>query len=109
VEKAKEVHDELEVDISAYNEHRLNMCNQRNVNGFNQLFEGGKADIHLVVAHNIHEDFGRVQEGGTSLIAFGNTTEYLVHNQLGKDETGLGRWSVMTFKGENCLTHVLCG
>ncbi len=28
VEKAKELHDDLEVDIVAYNEHRLNMQDQ---------------------------------------------------------------------------------
>ncbi len=32
VEKAKEIHDEREVDIVAYNEHRLNMKDQRNIN-----------------------------------------------------------------------------
>ncbi len=39
VEKAKEIDDELEVDIVAYNEHWLNMRDRRNVNGFNQLFK----------------------------------------------------------------------
>jgi hypothetical protein len=53
VEKAKEIHDELEVDIVAYNEHRLNMKDQRNFNRFNQLFKGGEAAIQSVVAHNV--------------------------------------------------------
>jgi exonuclease III len=109
VEKAKEIQDELEVDIVAYKEHRLNMQDRRNVNGFNQLFKGGEAAVQSVVAHNVHENFGRVQEGGTSVMAFGPILEYLVHDQPGKDETGLGRWSVMTFKGENSLTRVVCG
>ncbi len=102
MEKAKKVHDKLEIDIAAYNKHRLNMQDRWNVNGFNQLFKGGKADIQSVVAHNVQEDLGCVQEGGTSLMAFGNITEHLVHNQPGKDKTGLGHWLVMTFKGENC-------
>ena len=42
-------------------------------------------------------------------MVFGSITEYLVHDQPGKDESGLGRWSVMTFKGENGLTRVICG
>jgi hypothetical protein len=108
VEKAKELHDDLEVDIVAYNEHRINMQDQRNVNGFNQLFKGGKADIQSVVAHNIHENLGRVQEGGTSLMAFGSIIEHIVNDQPGKDKTGLGHWSLMTFKGKNCLTPVVC-
>jgi hypothetical protein len=45
VEKAKEVYDKLEVDIAAYNKHRLNMQDRWNVNGFNQLFKVGKVDI----------------------------------------------------------------
>ena len=36
--KAKELHDELEVDVVAYNEHRLNMQHNLNKVGFNQLF-----------------------------------------------------------------------
>ncbi len=45
LEKAKEIHDELEVDIVAYNEHRLNLRHHLNVNGFNQMFKGGEATI----------------------------------------------------------------
>jgi len=100
VEKAKEIHDKLEVDIVAYNEHRLNMHDRRNVNGFNQLFKGSQAALQSVVAHNVHENIGRVQEGGTSLLLFGLLTEQLDNDQPGKDESGLGRWSVMTLRGD---------
>jgi hypothetical protein len=109
VEKAKEIIDNLEVDIVAYNEHRLNMEDRHNVNGFNQLFKGGKAEIQSVVAHNVHENFDKVQEGGTSLMAIGPLTEYIEHDQPGRDETGLGRWSVMTFKEDVGRTWVICG
>jgi hypothetical protein len=51
VEKAKEIHYELEVDIIAYNEHRLNMSHRGNINGFNQLFKGGEAALQLVLCH----------------------------------------------------------
>ncbi len=90
VEKTKEIHDELEVNIAAYCKHRLNMRDRHNINGFNQLFKSGKAVVQSVVAHNIHENIGRVQEGGTSLLLFGALTEQLAHDQLGKDKTGLG-------------------
>ena len=56
VEKAKEIHDELEVDIAAYNEHKMNMKHKMNKVGFNQLFWGGEAEVRSVVAHNVHED-----------------------------------------------------
>ncbi len=90
LEKAKEIQDELEVDIAAYNKHRLNLQDCLNVNGFNQMFKGGEAANQSVTAHNTHENIGRVQECGTSLLALGTVTEYLDHHQLGKDKTGLG-------------------
>jgi hypothetical protein len=42
VERAQRIHDKLEVDMVAYCEHQLNMRHKKNVNGFNQLFKGGK-------------------------------------------------------------------
>jgi hypothetical protein len=90
VEKTKEIHDQLEVDIAAYCKHWLNMRDRHNINGFNQLFKGGKAAVQSVVAHNIHKNIGHVQEGGTSLLLFRALTEQLAHDQLGKDKTGLG-------------------
>ncbi len=65
--------------------------------------------MQSVVAHNIHENIGHVQEGGTSLLLFGALTDQLAHDQLGKDKTGLGRCSVMTLKGERVQTKVVCG
>ncbi len=52
VEKAKGIHNDLEVDIAAYNEHRLNMQHKLNKVGFNQLFWGSEAKVRSVVAHN---------------------------------------------------------
>jgi hypothetical protein len=63
------------------------------------MFNGREVAIQSVMAHNTHENIGCIQEGGTSLLAFGTVTEYLDYQQLGKDKTGLGQWSVMTFKG----------
>ena len=55
--------DELEVDITAFNEHRLNLRHKDNRNGFSQLFRGA--------SNNVHENVEHVQEGGTALLAFG--------------------------------------
>jgi hypothetical protein len=48
--KAQRIHDELEVDIVTYNEHRLNLQHKDNWMGFNQLFRGREAEIKTVVA-----------------------------------------------------------
>ncbi len=37
VEKAKEIHDKLEVNIATNCKHWLNMRDRHNINGFNQL------------------------------------------------------------------------
>ena len=109
VTKARRIHDALEADIVAYNEHRLNLNHCDNRIGFNQLFKGGEAEIKLIVAHNTHEDVGRVQEGGTAMLAFGQLTQH-VDLAPRKDETGLGRWVVMTLRGaEGFVTRVVCG
>ena len=111
VEKAKEMIDELEADVVAFNEHRLNMRHKDNVNGFSQLFRGGEAVIQSVVSHNINENISRVQEGGTCMMAIGPITDYIAHanRQEGKDITGLGRWSVITLQGEGFKTRMVCG
>ncbi len=65
--------------------------------------------VQSVVAHNIHKNIGRVQEGGTSLLLFWALTEQLAHDQSGNDKIGLGQWLVMTLKGEGVQTRVVCG
>jgi hypothetical protein len=54
-----------------------------------------------VAAHNIHESkhTGRVQEGGTGAISFGDVTGYI--RKVGKDEEGLGQWSWILFGGSD--------
>jgi hypothetical protein len=108
VERAKKIHDKLEVDIVTYIEHQLNMRHPRNINGFNQLFQGGETEIWSIVANNVHENIGQRQQRGTSLMLFGPLIEQL-DNQSGKDKTGLGRWTVMTLQGVGCQMRIVCG
>ena len=109
VTKARQIHDNLAVDIVAYNKHRLNMRHAKNVNGFNQLFNGGEAPIHSVVSHNAHENVGRVQEGGANLMVFGALVELVDRSAVQKDESGLGRWSTITLKNGDTTTRIVCG
>ncbi len=109
MEGMKEIHDELEIDIAAYCKHKINFKHKMNVNGFNQLFKGGEALIQSIAAHNVHENVGRIQQGGTSLLLFGHLTQQLDPNKSGKDPKGLGRWSVMTLQGIGVRTQIICG
>jgi hypothetical protein len=96
LEKARAI--ELEVDIAAYHKHQLNMRHHLNCNGLNQVFIGGEAAIQSIVAHNVHKNVGRTQQGGTSVIMFGPITEQIDHERSVKVNTGLGRWTVMTLQ-----------
>ena len=109
LDKAREVIDELEADCVAYSEHKLNMRHKDNSNGFRQMFNGGEADIRTVVGHNVHENVGRVQQGGTSLLMYGPLIQHLDMDESGCDDSGLGRWTVMTLKGEEGFTtRIVC-
>jgi hypothetical protein len=103
------MHNKLEAGIAAYCEHQLNMRHKKNCNRFNQLFKGGEAEVRSIVAYNMHENTGRVQQGGTSLLLFGHLTKQLDQNKSGKDKMGLGRWSVMTLQGIGVRTRIICG
>jgi hypothetical protein len=58
IKRMKGLHDELEVNMAAYCEHKLIMKHRKNINGFNQLFKGGEAAIQSIVAHNVNENAG---------------------------------------------------
>ncbi len=64
----------------------------------------GEAAIQSIVAHNVHKNVGRTQQGGTSVIMFGPITEQIEHERSGKDNTGLGRWMVMMLQGDGVRT-----
>ena len=110
LDKAKELIDELEADVAAYSEHRINCGHKDNINGMGQMFNGGEAEIRTQTGHNKHENVGRQQQGGTSLLLFGSLIDQYNFEDSGKDGTGLGRWVVMTFQGsENIVTRIVCG
>ncbi len=83
-----------------YCKHRLNLRHKDNKNNFKQMFQREIA-CTAVAAHNIYESkhSGRVQEGVTGAISFGDATEFI--RKVGKDEEGLGRWSLILFGGSN--------
>lgn len=112
LDKARGLIDELEADVVCYNEHRLNLKHKDNKNGFAQMFNGGEMEVRAVAAHNAHNirEAGRVQEGGTAMLLYGQLIEQYDMEESGRDSLGLGRWVVMVFRGANGLTtRVVCG
>jgi hypothetical protein len=85
------------------------MKHNKNCNGFGHLFKGGEAAVQSIVAHNIHKNIGRIQQGGTILLLFGHLVEQLDHNESGIDDTGLGCWLVMTLQGDGVRMRVVGG
>ena len=58
----------------------------------------------------MHNNVGRVQEGGTSLMTFGPMIEQYDSENSSKGDTGLGRWVVIAFRGsEGHTTQLACG
>ena len=110
LENAKEIIDELEADVVAYSEHRLNCKNKDNINGFSQIFRGGEAEIRSIAAHNVHENVGIIQEGSMSMLLYGPLVYQYDFEHYGKDNTGLRRWVVMVFQGSEVIrTRIVCG
>jgi hypothetical protein len=93
-----DIKDDLKIDCLTYCEHRLNLRHEDNKHNFKQMFQREIA-CTAVAAHNIHESkhAGRVQEGGTGAISFGDATGYI--RKVGKDKEGLGCWSWILFGG----------
>ena len=61
---------------------------------FDRLVGLGEDQRHIA-AHNFH-DKTRYQPGGTLIAAYGRATGY-GRVEVGKDDTGLGRWTWMKF------------
>ena len=74
------------------------------------MFCEGDADIRAVTGNNVHENIGRYQEGGTSLLLYGTLVAQYDFEHSGKDNTVLGRCTVMIFRGSGVITtRVVCG
>jgi hypothetical protein len=111
LERGREMIDELEVDIAAFNEIKTNFRNVQNINGLAQLFNGGEAEIKVVHGQNIHDGkISKVQEGGTGIIMYGPLLEQFDFMNIGTDSSGLGRFSFSRFVGDSGIaTWVVCG
>jgi hypothetical protein len=100
ITKAMDIKEDLDIDCLLYCKHKLNFRHKDNKNDLKQMFQRELA-CNVVGAHNVHEAkvAGRVQEGGTGAICFGETVGYI--KKTGKDEEGLGRWCWILLGGNN--------
>ncbi len=73
--KARQVINDLQADVVCYNEHHQNLKHKANCNGFCQMFNGGETKLRTIAAHNVNEDTGKFQEGGTAMLVFGDLIE----------------------------------
>ncbi len=94
--KAIDIKDELDADGLLFCEHRLNLRNRDSKNNFKQTFQREVA-CRAVAANNVHQNVGRVQESGTGMVAFGESTRFIT--KMGRDPYGLGRWCWMLYGG----------
>ena len=94
----------------AYSEYQVNCTHKNDKNGFSQMFRGREAEIRSVAGHKMHDNVGRSQEGGISLLCYGPLIgQYDIEN-MGKDDTGMGQWVVMIFQGaDGIVKWVVCG
>jgi hypothetical protein len=106
--------DHLEVDLFAFNEHKINGLHKDNKrSALGRLFNGGEVLSRTIggnFKHPIAKSMGRRMEGGTGMVAYGELASLLRSELSGMDGTGLARWSYMTFSGkEGHLTTVVVG
>ena len=89
--KARQTIKNLQANLVACNEHRLNLRHKQNKNGFRQMFSRGELDLIAIAAHNTHgeDGIGRIQEGWTTLITYGQLLQNCDREHLGRDNLGL--------------------
>jgi hypothetical protein len=106
--------DDLEVDLFAFNEHKINFKHKVNRRqGLGKLLDGGETLTRAVggnISHPFSSSLGKCMEGGTGIVAYGELASLLRTDLSGMDSTGLARWSYMTFSGrEGHMTSVIVG
>jgi hypothetical protein len=110
LDKARQVINDIQADVVCYNEHCQNLKHKTNQNGFRQMFNGGETELRAIAAHNVNEDAGKFQEGGTAMLVLGDLIEQFDPQGLGRDNLGLGQWTFMKFSGgDGVVTWVICG
>ncbi len=100
IAKALDIKEDLDIDCYMYCEHHINFRHKDNKNDIKQMFQRMLA-CRTVLAHNVHKAkcAGRVKEGGTGTICFGDSVGYI--KKTGRDNEGLGKWCWVLLGGNN--------
>lgn len=72
--------------------------------GFTDFFQW-ESPTFGKASHNVMEDAGLQQEGGTATVAYNELATYANQSSSGVNPTGLGRWSFLSF--ESSSGHVM--
>ena len=94
----------LEIDVFGASETRLQwdlLSHSQSLSKQMGLREGAKCQT----SHNIHERFGKNQQGGTCMIANEEVAQYATTQ--GADEEDFGRWSWMRLAGAEAATRII--
>ncbi len=86
VESMKEIHEAQDWHcglLQAQNKFQA----QEKCQWLQPAIQGGRRPNQSIAAHKVHENIGRIQQGGTSLLLFGHLTQQLDPNESGKDPT----------------------
>ncbi len=100
IKKALDIKEDLDIDCLMYCNYCINFRHKDNKNDLKQMFQC-KLACTGVLAHNVHKAkfSGRVQEGGTGTICFGDLVGYIKKTR--RDDKGLGRWCWVLFGGNH--------
>jgi hypothetical protein len=91
IAKALDIKEDLGIECLMYCKHCFNLQHKDNKNNFKQMFQWEIA-CTAVAPHNKHKckHTGRVQEGSTGDVCFGDAMGYI--KEVGRDNEGLGHW-----------------
>ena len=93
--------DDLEIDIVAMSEVGIQWDLMGGMHKLNGMISD-QANIRSIVGWNTHEKADKLQQGGTGIII----GRMLLDNieEMGVDNSGLGRWCWVKFKGEDNIS-----
>mmetsp|Transcript_11877 Transcript_11877/g.17372 ORF Transcript_11877/g.17372 Transcript_11877/m.17372 type:complete len:207 (+) Transcript_11877:1840-2460(+) len=66
---------------------------------------GLREGVKSQTSHNVHECFGKIQQGGNCMIANEEVDQYITTQD--SDEERLGRWSWIQLAGDGAVTRII--